>query len=58
MGRFAQLAGGKYKKAHHRLSYADAFVAASAQRNGAALLTGDPEFRALEGELHIEWLKR
>ena len=36
-------------KANHRLSYADAFAAASAKMWQAKLLTGDPELKALEG---------
>ena len=36
-------------KANHRLSYADAFAAASAKLWQAKLLTGDPELKALEG---------
>lgn len=43
--------------ANHRLSYADAFAAASAQMRQATLLTGDPEFQSLRaGEIQIEWL--
>ncbi|MFN2284072.1 MAG: type II toxin-antitoxin system VapC family toxin [Anaerolineae bacterium] len=43
-------------KAQYPLSYADAFAAALAVREKAILLTGDPEFRALEKELTIQWL--
>jgi predicted nucleic acid-binding protein len=43
-------------KAHYRLSYADAFAVALAQQTQAALLTGDPEFRAVEHLITIEWL--
>ena len=43
-------------KAHHRLSYADAFAVALAQQTQATLLTGDPEFRAVEHLITIEWL--
>jgi ribonuclease VapC len=43
-------------KAHHRLSYADAFAVAVAQQMQAVLLTGDPEFRAIEHLVAIEWL--
>ncbi len=34
-------------KAQHRLSYADAFAVATAVRESAMLVTGDPEIRAL-----------
>lgn len=43
-------------KANHPISYADAFAAALAIDVGAALVTGDPEFRALEGVVDVEWL--
>lgn len=43
-------------KAQYSLSYADAFAAALAMLEKATLLTGDPEFRALEKELTIQWL--
>jgi len=35
-------------KAGHRLSYADAFCVATAQRHDAVVYTGDPEILALE----------
>lgn len=44
-------------KAHHALSYADAFVVALAQETGGVILTGDPEFRTVAGLVNIEWLK-
>ena len=43
-------------KAEHAIAYADAFAAALAQHCGAKLVTGDPEFRLLEGVLDIHWL--
>jgi predicted nucleic acid-binding protein len=43
-------------KAQHAISYADAFVAAAAQREGARVLTGDPEFEAVEMLVPVEWL--
>ena len=43
-------------KAHHPLAYADCLAAALARLHGAALVTGDAEFRHLEGEVPIEWL--
>ena len=45
-------------KARFRMSYADCFAAALAQRIEATVVTGDPEFEAIEqaGELRIEWL--
>ena len=43
-------------KSRHRLSLADAFAAALAREKKAELVTGDPEFRALEKEIRIHWL--
>ena len=43
-------------KAEHAIAYADAFAAALAQRLAATLVTGDPEFKLLEGVLDIHWL--
>ena len=44
--------------AKYPISYADAFAAAMAVMNNAFLLTGDPEFQALEKKenISIEWL--
>ena len=43
-------------KANDRLSYADAFAVALAQQTQATLVTGDPEFRAVEHLVAIDWL--
>ena len=43
-------------KATHSLSYADAFAVALAQEQGATLVTGDPEFHAVETDVNILWL--
>lgn len=43
-------------KAKHRISYADAFAAALAMRDGAALVTGDPELRTLSETVAVEWI--
>jgi uncharacterized protein len=40
-------------KAGHRLSYADAFCVATAQRHDAPLYTGDPEILALEDVVEL-----
>jgi len=45
-------------RAQFRISYADAFAAALAQSKNAALITGDPEFRALTAVVEILWLPR
>ncbi|HTH46468.1 MAG TPA: PIN domain-containing protein [Candidatus Limnocylindria bacterium] len=52
----ADLAAGF--KARHRLSLADAFAAALAKEKKAELVTGDPEFKALEKEIKVNWLRR
>ena len=43
-------------KANYPLSYADAFVVALAQRLGATVVTGDPEFKSVASLVDIEWL--
>ena len=44
-------------KARFKLSLADAFAAALAKEKKAELVTGDREFKALEKEIRINWLK-
>jgi predicted nucleic acid-binding protein len=43
-------------QARYRMSLADAFAAALAKEKKAELVTGDPEFKALEGEVKIRWI--
>ena len=43
-------------KAEGGMSYADCFAAALASREGVRILTGDPEFKILEGRVEIDWL--
>ncbi len=43
-------------KARYPISYADAFAAALAKQHRARLMTGDPEFKAVEPEVAIHWL--
>jgi predicted nucleic acid-binding protein len=45
-------------KARFRISLADAFAAALASETKGELVTGDPEFAALEKEIKIAWLPR
>jgi len=45
-------------KARNPLSYADCIAVAAARREGAALVTGDPEFKRVEGMVRIQWLTR
>ena len=42
-------------KARHKISLADAFAAALAKARKTELVTGDPEFKALEKEIKINW---
>jgi predicted nucleic acid-binding protein len=44
-------------KATKKLSYADAFAAALAKLRDAVLVTGDAEFKEVEDEIKIAWLK-
>ncbi|MGI8602451.1 MAG: PIN domain-containing protein [Verrucomicrobiales bacterium] len=44
-------------KARYKLSLADAFAAALAKERKAELHTGDPEFKPLDKEIKITWLK-
>lgn len=44
-------------KAHHALSYADAFAVATAMRERAIVLTGDPEFETVGELVKAEWIK-
>ena len=43
-------------KASHSIALADCLAAALAQRQGATVLTGDPDFQRLEGAVAVEWL--
>ena len=44
-------------KSRVSFSLADAFAAALAKKHKAELVTGDPEFKAVEKEIKIDWLK-
>lgn len=44
-------------KATRKMSYADAFAAALARIRNAELVTGDREFRLVEDEIKIDWLR-
>ncbi|MBU0561097.1 MAG: type II toxin-antitoxin system VapC family toxin [Bacteroidetes bacterium] len=43
-------------KAFHKMSYADAFAVALAKNRKAVLVTGDKEFRTVEGDIKISWI--
>ncbi len=44
-------------KAKYPIAYADSFAVALAQKHGCPVLTGDPEFRAID-DLHVDWIGR
>ena len=44
-------------KAAGKLAYADAFAAALARLRKAELVTGDPDFKTVESEIKIAWLR-
>jgi uncharacterized protein len=43
-------------KSRNKMSYADAFAAALAKLKKADLVTGDEEFKPLDGEVKISWV--
>ncbi len=43
-------------KSQNKMSYADAFAAALAKVKKADLVTGDNEFKQLDGEIKISWI--
>jgi ribonuclease VapC len=53
----AVLAAARFKM-RYRMSYADAFAAATAERLDAVLASGDPEFEQLAGYIQIQKLVR
>ena len=45
-------------KSKHKMSFADCFAAALAKERSGEVVTGDYEFKQVEGEIKIHWLKR
>jgi ribonuclease VapC len=43
-------------KSKHRMSFADCFAAALAKEKKAHLVTGDQEFREVQGDISIIWV--
>lgn len=43
-------------KSQYSISYADCFAVATALKEGASLVTGDPEFKKVEKIVSIDWL--
>lgn len=52
----ARVLAAAHLKARFPFAYADAFAAAAAEESKATLVTGDPEFRLIEGRIQVEWL--
>ena len=46
-----------YFKSKNKMSFADCFAAALAKKTRAYLATGDPEFKQVEHEITINWLR-
>jgi len=44
-------------KAAYPIPYADCFAVATAVRERAAIVTGDPEFKKVKSLVEIEWLR-
>lgn len=44
-------------KAEYPIAYADAFVVATALRENARVITGDPDFKKVEHLVEIEWIR-
>ncbi|MGH9929023.1 MAG: type II toxin-antitoxin system VapC family toxin [Pyrinomonadaceae bacterium] len=49
--------GAAYFKAKKKMSYADCFAAALAKQRKAHVITGDLEFKQVEPEITIHWLR-
>ena len=45
-------------KSKNKMSFADCFAAALEKQRTATLLTGDPEFKQVEREITINWMKK
>lgn len=43
-------------KASHKISYADCFAAALAKLHKGEVITGDKEFKTVEGEVKLLWI--
>ncbi len=43
-------------KARYPISYADCFAVATALRENATIVTGDPEFKTVQKLVEIDWL--
>lgn len=50
------LLAGSYKAAK-KMSFADCFCASTARIHNASIVTGDKEFKEVEGEIEIRWIR-
>lgn len=53
---FNQIIDASKIKADHPISYADCFVVATATREKAMIVTGDPDFKRFKNIVDIEWI--
>ncbi|MEW5818290.1 MAG: type II toxin-antitoxin system VapC family toxin, partial [Spirochaetota bacterium] len=53
---FEQIIEASRIKAKYPISYVDCFAVATAQKEKAVIVTGDPEFKKVEGLVKIEWV--
>ncbi len=53
---FNQIIDASRIKANHPISYADCFAVATAIRENAIVITGDPEFKLVKNLIEIEWI--
>jgi predicted nucleic acid-binding protein len=53
---FQQVIGAARIKSEYSLSFADCFAVATAHRESATILTGDPEFKKIEHLVEVEWI--
>ncbi|WP_242455821.1 type II toxin-antitoxin system VapC family toxin [Dissulfurispira thermophila] len=53
---FNQIIDASKIKADHPISYADCFVVATAIREKAIIVTGDPDFKRFEDIVDVEWI--
>ncbi len=55
---YLDVLGAARIKAEHKLSYADCFAVHAARKYNAVIITGDPEFRAVEDLVKIIWINK
>lgn len=53
---FNQIIDASRIKADHPISYADCFVVATAIREKAMIVTGDPDFKRFKNIVDVEWI--